>query len=128
MSVMGKGQMSARDRPSTTESDDLDELHRRWEEWLRLPYPASQHLPGSPPGQIGEVDLALLDGDAASVIHVFLHPGSLADEAALRRESREALEKVVPLLAGEARAYFSKLLDLIRAVDTARSADDGQAP
>lgn len=101
------------------------EVHRRFKEWEALPYPSLDYPPGAPEGEVDGVDLALLDGDAAYVISAFLDPSllRLAEEPTLRKASLSDLDRILPQLSENGRAYFGPLRELVRLVDSMRAED-----
>ena len=111
--------------PTDTRPRQLDEVQRRWDAWLELPYPSTEYPPGSLKGEVAGIDLALLDGDGAAAVSDFLDPSLRADPHGItRRHALAALEKVVPLLSEPGRAYFAPLLELLRLVQAARDSAD----
>lgn len=90
-----------------------DELRRRWQDWERLPYPTSQHPPGS---EVAGVDLALSDGDAAAIFHHFFGTGELPHGEEHLREVLRDLSRALPQLRGPAQAYFQEAVELLRAI------------
>lgn len=97
-------------------SDDTVELRSRWAAWLATPYP-KQHVPGAESGEVNGIDLALLHGDAASVISVLLdhEEQHLPTWRITAQASESDLRSVVPFLEGEARTYFATLQELLDA-------------
>lgn len=91
-----------------------------------MPFPDTEFPPGSPQAEIMGVDLALLDGDAASVVAWFVN-GNVVDpeeERTLRIASIADLEIVIPHLSESGRAYFGPLLAMLRLVDLAKGSAD----
>lgn len=100
-----------------------DDLRSRWQDWERLPYPASQYPPGSEAGRVAGVDLALTDGDAAAIFHQFFTSGQLPHgEDHLQIVLRD-LDRALPALRDPARTYFKEAADLLRAIHDRLAAD-----
>ena len=76
------------------------------------------------------VDLALLDGDAAAVVAWFVDGRAVdpGDEETTRKHSLGDLEMVVPHLSEAGRTYFGPLLEMVRAVDSAKQARSSTKP
>jgi hypothetical protein len=101
-----------------------DHIRRLWEAWLATPYPTTEYRPGSADGEVDGVDLALLDGDAASVVAWYLDPelrgrGESRLQEVTRKQSLSTLEQVLPRLSIGGQSYFGQLLELLRLVDRA---------
>ena len=96
----------------------------------RDPRPLIPH--GRPPraGDVMGVDLALLDGDAAAVVAWFVDGRAVdpGDEETTRKHSLGDLEMVVPHLSEAGRTYFGPLLEMVRAVDSAKQARSSTKP
>mgnify|MGYP000507019485 CR=1 FL=1 len=90
-----------------------EELRSRWQEWERLPYPTSQHPPGS---EVAGVDLALTDGDAAAIFHQFFDSGDLPHGLEHLDAVLSDLGLALPELRGMSRTYFGGAVALLRAI------------
>lgn len=100
-----------------------DDLRRRWQNWERLPYPASQYPPGSEAGRVAGVDLALTDGDAAMVFHQFFTSGQLPHGEDHLQSVLRDLDRALPVLRDPARTYCKEAADLLRAIHDRLAAD-----
>ena len=84
---------------------DLLEAH------YRRPYPAGGHTP------VGNVDLEMLDADVAALASHYLDHHTLTEhQLPIMRGCLGEAERVLPLLEGEAGAYFAGVRDLAAAV------------
>ena len=105
-------------------SDIRERIRQGWELWLEVPYPTDDYPPGSAEADIDGIDLALLDGDAAAAVAWFIDPalegrGDPGLREITRRHALSALERIVPRLSEDGKAYFGQLLGLLRLVDQA---------
>jgi hypothetical protein len=75
------------------------------------PYPAGYR------DQIANADLEMLDADVVGLASQYLEHGALtAHQLPIMRGCLEDAERVLPLLEGEAREYFTGVRDLAAAV------------
>lgn len=94
------------------------EYRERLALWEQMPYPQSDYPPGSSRGTVDGVDLALLDGDAAALLH-----GSPAGELSDQERTNLAyclasLRRVLPALSPAGQAYFGPALDLLTELES----------
>ena len=85
---------------------DLAEARKLYERHLKRRFP--KNYGGA---EIGDVDLVLLGADIAGCLSVYFGSRGKLDQERIRilRTRRAELHKIVPLLIGEARDYFTEL-------------------
>ena len=91
--------------------------------WEALPYPDEEYPAGSDEGEVAGVDLALLDGDVAAVLHIAIY-GLMdwtSDWDTTLAHSIPALERVLASLSPTGRAYFGPALPLLLEVQRRRA-------
>lgn len=94
------------------ELDRRAELRSRWQRWEATPYPSYHSRP-----QSADVDeLVLIDGDASAILREFFETGGLAQRGAMLTPALSSLDRIVPMLSGDARSYFAEALGLLREV------------
>ncbi len=83
-----------------------------------MPYPSAQYPPGSEDAEVEGVDLALADGDVATILHDYCTRQELdPDDQTMLRHVLTSLTRALPSLEGPGRSYFETALELLKAVD-----------
>jgi hypothetical protein len=95
----------------------VDDLRHLWRDWERQDYPAIEYPPGSNEGEVAGVDLALLDGDVAAVIHNAIDGKMTADDMVILKSCIAELERALPHLSVTGQSYFGPALAILQAIE-----------
>jgi hypothetical protein len=91
--------------------DELRRIRELWQQQLEAPYPVESR------GQLEDIDLTLLDAEAAGCISTFLGNRGRLDSDRLRilEQLVGDLDHLVPQLAGASAEHFTQLARVVTA-------------
>jgi len=99
----------------------MDDIRRRLDIWGCAAYPEEDYPPGSEQGEVGGVDLALLDGEVAALAYRWLEGRWMEGDDKTLELCLEDLGLAMPQLSPAGRLYFEPAMEILLDIRHARS-------